>query len=63
MFRHHPGWYKAVFLKKTQTIILSFDEYNNVLNYDDIWTRNDNNTILIIKHHNSKHYYIHQNLG
>jgi hypothetical protein len=31
------GWYKAVFLKKTQTIILSFDEYNNVLNYDALW--------------------------
>ena len=30
---------------------------------NDIWTKNDNNTILIIKHHNSKHYYIHQNLG
>ena len=27
MFRQHPGSYKAVFLKKTQTIILSFDEY------------------------------------
>jgi hypothetical protein len=27
MFRQHPGCYKAVFLKKTQTIILSFDEY------------------------------------
>jgi hypothetical protein len=27
MFRQYPGYYKAVFLKKTQTIILSFDEY------------------------------------
>ena len=27
MFRHHPGWYKAVFLKKTQTIIVSLYEY------------------------------------
>jgi len=27
MFRQHPGCYQAVFLKKTQTIILSFDEY------------------------------------
>jgi uncharacterized protein YabN with tetrapyrrole methylase and pyrophosphatase domain len=28
MFRQHPGYYKAVFLKKTQTIIVSFYEYN-----------------------------------
>ena len=39
MFRQHPGYYKAVFLKKTQTIIVSFYEYTvytlyNVLNYD-----------------------------
>ena len=27
MFRQHPGYYKAVFLKKTQTIIVSFYEY------------------------------------
>ena len=27
MFRQHPGYYKAVFLKKTQTIIISFYEY------------------------------------
>jgi hypothetical protein len=27
MFRQHPRYYKVVFLKKTQTIILSFDEY------------------------------------
>ena len=38
MFRQHPGYYKAVFLKKTQTIIVSFYEYTvytlyNVLNY------------------------------
>ena len=25
MFRQHPGYYKAVFLKKTQTIIVSFN--------------------------------------
>jgi hypothetical protein len=31
MFRRHPGWYKAVFLKKTQTIILSFDEYTEYI--------------------------------
>jgi hypothetical protein len=36
MFCQHPGYYKAVFLKKTQTIIVSFYEYTvyNVLNYD-----------------------------
>jgi hypothetical protein len=28
MFRQHPGYYKAVFLKKTQTIIVSFYEYS-----------------------------------
>ena len=27
MFRQHPGYYKAVFLKKTQTIIVTFYEY------------------------------------
>ena len=27
MFRQHPGYCKAVFLKKTQTIIVSFYEY------------------------------------
>jgi hypothetical protein len=27
MFRQHTGYYKAVFLKKTQTIIVSFYEY------------------------------------
>jgi hypothetical protein len=27
MFRQHPEYYKAVFLKKTQTIIVSFYEY------------------------------------
>ena len=27
MFRQHPGYYKAVFLKTTQTIIVSFYEY------------------------------------
>jgi hypothetical protein len=27
MFRQHSGYYKAVFLKKTQTIIVSFYEY------------------------------------
>jgi hypothetical protein len=27
MFRQHPGYYKAVFKKKTQTIIVSFYEY------------------------------------
>ena len=41
MFRQHPGYHKAVhvFLKETQTIIVSFYEYTvyimyNVLNYD-----------------------------
>jgi hypothetical protein len=27
MFRQHPGYHKAVFLEKTQTIIVSFYEY------------------------------------
>ena len=27
MFPQHPGYYKALFLKKTQTIIVSFYEY------------------------------------
>jgi hypothetical protein len=27
MFRQHPGYYQAVLLKKTQTIIISFYEY------------------------------------
>jgi hypothetical protein len=27
MFRQHPGYYKAVFLKTTQTIFVSFFEY------------------------------------
>ena len=27
MFRQHPGCHQTLFLKKTQTIILSLDEY------------------------------------
>jgi len=27
MFRQHPGYYKAVFVKKKQTIIVNFYEY------------------------------------
>ena len=27
MFRQHPGYYKAIFLKKTQVIIVSFYDY------------------------------------
>jgi hypothetical protein len=27
MFRQHPGYFKVLFLKKTQTIIVSFYEY------------------------------------
>ena len=30
--------------------------YFNTAKSNDIWTKNDNNTIPIIKHHNSKHY-------
>jgi hypothetical protein len=37
MFGQHPGYFKAVFLKKTQIIIVSIYEYTHQGQIQDLW--------------------------
>ena len=49
MFGQHPGYFKAVFLKKTQIIIVNIYEYTHCRVPDTEWSFQDGGLYIVKK--------------